>query len=133
MACDIKSRLIDTLKDEIKGKATSYSIEKDRVFIPFNPKSEFIKTLDQAVKIAIDKVAKINAKYKQWSNGDVVSTDTTPKNGVYINIHPTQSLIDAYEIDEERKLAEETEAEELYRKSQEISDEEVEERIKKCK
>lgn len=139
MACSIEERLIDTLKDEVKGKATSYKLESKRVFIPFNPNSQFIKKLDQAVEIAKGKVLKINEKYNKWANGNVVSVDSTPKNGVYINIHPTQDLIDAYNIEEERKIAEETEKEallfipeQLYSRAIEISDESVKGKIKQC-
>lgn len=135
--CSIENRLKKLLKDEIKGSATSYRIEDSRVFIPFNPNSRFIKTLEQAVKIAQSKVAAINKKYNPWSGGNVVSTDTTPRNGVYINIHPTQALIDAYEIEEDRKSAEEAEREALtpeqvYQIALSFTEEEIQERLKNC-
>ena len=106
MSCSIKNRLITSIKQDIKQNATSYQFEDAKVFIPFNPNSKYVKTLDQAVQLATEKVLKINNKYKIWSKGDIVSLDTTPTDGVYINVHPTQSLIDSYEIEEERKAAE---------------------------
>lgn len=141
MSCTVKDRLIDTIRSEIKGNATSYKLEANRVFIPFT-QSRFIKTLEQAVKIAQSKVAAINKKYYASEFGNVVSTDTTPRNGVYINIHPTQALIDAYEIEEDRKSAEEAEREiqytedylaKIYEEAMNLPENQIQERIKECK
>lgn len=111
MSCSIKNRLITSIKQDIKQNATSYQFEDAKVFIPFNPNSKYVKTLDQAVQLATEKVLKINNKYKYWSKGDITSLDTTPRDGVYINIHPTKDLLDAYEHEEAIKDAEASEKE----------------------
>ena len=103
MNCDIKTRLINTLKDEIKGNSTTYKTEANRIFIPAYSGSKFYAGLAQAFKLANTKVNRINNKYKLWAKGDVVSIDASSKEGVYINVHPTQELINAYEIDNERR------------------------------
>lgn len=108
MACNIEHRLRDTIKDEIVKNATSYRIEftntnsPKSIFIPFS-KNSSIKTLEASYRIALDKVSKINKKYNPWSKGDVVSINSTYNSGTLINIHPTQALKDAYEIEEDRK------------------------------
>lgn len=96
MSCSIKERLVDTVKDEIKKKATSYKEVGDKVFIPFNIKGE-IKDKRTAFKIATDKSNKLNNKYEYWAKGDITSVDFTPRDGVYINIHPTKAILDFYE------------------------------------
>ncbi len=134
MACDIESRLRTTIKNEIKGNATSYKIEEKRIFIPFNPKSNYIKTLEQAIEVAKTKVLKINEKYKVWSKGDVVSLDNSQKDGAYVNIHPTQALIDTYEAEEQRKEVEEEDFQNWHsnNKSDIATEEEHREFWKKC-
>ena len=64
--CDIKSRLVDTLKDDIKGKATSYKIHGDSVFIPFSKESE-INTLKEANAAAKRIVEEVNKKYSPFT------------------------------------------------------------------
>jgi hypothetical protein len=151
MSCTIKDRLIVSIKQDIKQNATSYKFEDVRVFIP-----SFKNNLQAAFKIGEKIVNKINNKYKYWSNGDIVSLDTTPKDGVYINIHPTKDLIDVYEREEaikdielsekenesiiikegilmsKEQIVKELSPEELYNNSLNLTDEEINERIKKC-
>jgi hypothetical protein len=106
--CTIKERLIDTIKDEIKGKATSYTFEKERVFIPVsNVTKDKITSKNNAFKTGERIVNKLNLQYKPFTKSDIVSLDTTPKEGVYINIHPDSKVVAAYEYYEYEKDAKE--------------------------
>lgn len=101
MSCTVKERLIDTIKEEIKGKATSYTFEKERVFIPVsNVTKDKITSKNNAYKTGERIVNKLNLQYKPFTKSDIVSLDTTPKEGVYINIHPDTKVVAAYEYKE---------------------------------
>ena len=101
MSCTVKERLIDTIKDEIKGKATSYTFEKERVFIPVsNVTKDKITSKNNAFKTGERIVNKLNLQYKPFTKSDIVSLDSTPKEGVYINIHPDSKVVAAYEYHE---------------------------------
>lgn len=139
MDCSIKSRVNKLLRNDVKERFP-YIKEENDTTLSLTPKiGTKLDTKDKVFKAINTEVQKINNKYKIWSKGDVVSVNSALKDVVKINIHPTQSLIDTYEIEEERKIAEETEreallfsSEQLYSKALEISDKEVEERIKQC-
>lgn len=102
MGCTIKERLIDTIKDEIKGNATSFKMEKERVFIPITPSGK-IKNQKSVIETGTRIVNKINLKYKPWTKQDVVSLDRSLQEGAYINIHPAKDLIDVYQHYEDSK------------------------------
>ena len=95
--------IINTIKTKIKGNATSYIERENEIFIP---KSDRF-TLEQTYKIAVKKVDKINQEYLSEKFGKVVSLNTSASNGTGIKIHPSQLLIDAYEVKEGNKSIEE--------------------------
>jgi len=98
-----KSCIITTVKSKIKGNATSYIEKENEVFIPVSKKF----SLNQTRAIAQDKVTKINKEYLSEKFGNVVSLNTSYTDGTGINIHPSQLLIDAYEVKEGNKTIEE--------------------------
>ena len=89
-----KTCLINNIKAKIKGNATSYIDQDNRIIIPVNKKF----TLGSTFKIAQSKVNQINSDYNAKVFGNVVSIDTNYINGTIINIHPSQKLIEAYEL-----------------------------------
>lgn len=95
--------IINTIKTKIRGNATSYIERENEIFIP---KSDNF-TLEQTYKIAVKKVDKINQEYLSEKFGKVVSLNTSASNGTGIKIHPSQLLIDAYEVKEGNKSIEE--------------------------
>lgn len=95
--------IINTIKTKIRGNATSYIERENEIFIP---KSDNF-TLEQTYKIAVKKVDKINQEYLSEKFGKVVSLNTSAPNGTGIKIHPSQLLIDAYEVKEGNKSIEE--------------------------
>ena len=95
--------IINTIKTKIRGNATSYIERENEIFIP---KSDRF-TLEQTYKIAVKKVDKINQEYLSEKFGKVVSLNTSASNGTGIKIHPSQLLIDAYEVKEGNKSIEE--------------------------
>ena len=95
--------IINTIKTKIRGNATSYIERENEIFIPKSDKF----TLEQTYKIAVKKVDKINQEYLSEKFGKVVSLNTSTPNGTGIKIHPSQLLIDAYEVKEGNKSIEE--------------------------
>ena len=95
--------IINTIKTKIKGNSTSYIERENEIFIPKSDKF----TLEQTYKIAVKKVDKINQEYLSEKFGKVVSLNTSTPNGTGIKIHPSQLLIDAYEVKEGNKSIEE--------------------------
>lgn len=98
-----KNCIITTVKSKIKGNATSYIEKENEIFIPISKKF----TLNQTRAMAQDKVNKINKEYLSEKFGKVVSLNTSASNGTGIKIHPSQLLIDAYEVKEGNKSIEE--------------------------
>lgn len=139
MDCSIKSRVNKLLRNDVKERFP-YIKEENDTTLSLTPKiGTKLDTKDKVFKAINTEVQKINNKYKIWSKGDVVSVNSALKDVVKINIHPTQSLIDTYEIEEERKIAEETEREallfspeQLYSKAMELDEKVIKERIKEC-
>ena len=95
--------IINTIKTKIKGNATSYVERENEIFIPTSKKF----SLEQTRAIAQDKVNKINKEYLSEKFGAVVSLNTSYTDGTGINIHPSQRLVDAYEVKEGNKTIEE--------------------------
>lgn len=134
MACDIKTRVNKLLKNDVKERFP-YIKEENNTTLYLTPKSGTkLDTKDKVFKAINTEVQKINNKYKIWSNGDVVSINSTLKDVVKINIHPTQALIDTYEADEQRKEVEEQDFQAWYRDNQSeiATEEEHREFWKKC-
>lgn len=98
-----KNCIITTVKSKIKGNATSYIERENEIFIPVSKKF----SLKQTRAIAQDKVNSINKEYLSEKFGNVVSLNTSYTDGTGINIHPSQLLIDAYEVKEGNKSIEE--------------------------
>jgi len=98
-----KNCIITTVKSKIKGNATSYIERENEIFIPVSNKF----SLKQTRAIAQDKVTKINKEYLSEKFGNVVSLNTSYTDGTGINIHPSQRLVDAYEVKEGNKTIEE--------------------------
>ena len=97
-----KNCIITTVKSKIKGNATSYIEKENEIFIPISKKF----TLNQTRAMAQDKVNKINKEYLSPKFGEVVSLNSSYTDGTGINIHPSQRLIDAYEVKEGNKTIE---------------------------
>lgn len=106
MACNIKSRLIRTLKDEIKGNATSYREYENGIFIPFSSSNEKIKTLKEANATATRLEEEVNERYSKWTKHKVITAVIGLPTGASLKIHPAKDLIDAYESEENRKDSE---------------------------
>lgn len=98
-----KNCIITTVKSKIKGNATSYIEKENEIFIPISKKF----TLNQTRAMAQDKVNKINKEYLSEKFGEVVSLNSSYTDGTGINIHPSQRLVDAYEVKEGNKTLEE--------------------------
>ena len=97
-----KNCIITTVKNKIKGNATSYIEKENEIFIPVSKKF----TLNQTRAMAQDKVNKINKEYLSEKFGEVVSLNSSYTDGTGINIHPSQRLVDAYEVKEGNKTIE---------------------------
>ena len=97
-----KNCIITTVKSKIKGNATSYIEKENEIFIPVSKKF----TLNQTRAMAQDKVNKINKEYLSEKFGEVVSLNSSYTDGTGINIHPSQRLVDAYEVKEGNKTIE---------------------------
>ena len=97
-----KNCIITTVKSKIKGNATSYIEKENEIFIPISKKF----TLNQTRAMAQDKVNKINKEYLSEKFGEVVSLNSSYTDGTGINIHPSQRLVDAYEVKEGNKTIE---------------------------
>jgi len=98
-----KNCIITTVKSKIKGNATSYIEKENEIFIPISKKF----TLNQTRAMAQDKVNIINKEYLSEKFGEVVSLNSSYTDGTGINIHPSQRLVDAYEVKEGNKTIEE--------------------------
>lgn len=98
-----KNCIITTVKSKIKGNAISYIEKENEIFIPISKKF----TLNQTRAMAQDKVNKINKEYLSEKFGEVVSLNSSYTDGTGINIHPSQRLVDAYEVKEGNKTIEE--------------------------
>ena len=98
-----KNCIITTVKSKIKGNATSYIEKENEIFIPTSKKFSLVQTR----VIAQDKVNKINKEYLSEKFGAVVSLNTSYTDGTGINIHPSQRLVEAYEVKEGNKTIEE--------------------------
>jgi len=98
-----KSCIISTVKSKIKGNATSFIEKENEIFIPTSKKFSLVQTR----VIAQDKVNKINKEYLSEKFGEVVSLNTSYTDGTGINIHPSQRLVEAYEVKEGNKTIEE--------------------------
>ena len=98
-----KSCIISTVKSKIKGNATSFIEKENEIFIPTSKKFSLVQTR----VIAQDKVNKINKEYLSEKFGAVVSLNTSYTDGTGINIHPSQRLVEAYEVKEGNKTIEE--------------------------
>ena len=86
--------LTDTIKNKVVKNATSYTVTKDKVFIPVTEKRD----LSSTYKIADSKVKSLNKEFNSEKFGDVVSLDSSTTNGTGINIHPSKVLDAAYEV-----------------------------------
>lgn len=108
MLCRIKYKrdLRDFLKNTIIGNAKSFIDIGSGVVIPFG-NDMTIKTKNQAYAIAKDKTNAINERYRADKYGNLASIDTTRPNGVVVNIHISEKLLDAYEVKYRQMEAEE--------------------------
>lgn len=115
MLCRIKYKrdLRDFLKNTIIGNAKSFIDIGSGVVIPFGSDMT-IKTKNQAYVIAKDKTDAINKRYRADKYGNLASIDDTKSNGVIVNIHISEKLLDAYEL-KYRQI----EAEEMIRRERE--------------
>ncbi len=105
LSCPVKkSKIVQTIKDELVKNATSYRISDREVFIPIG---ENIKSLEATQRVANKKVQDINLKYNGEVFGNVTSLNTTYKDGTGINIHIPFKLLSAYEVKNEQKTLEE--------------------------
>ena len=86
--------LTDTIKEKIKGNATSYIDKGNEIFIPTSTKF----TIQQTYNIANKKVNDINKEYQGDVFGNPVSLNTTYTNGTGINIHITPQLQKASDV-----------------------------------
>lgn len=91
--CPIKERLENTIKDKIKGNASTYVIKGNNVFIPIG---KTISSKEATYKVAKDKVDELNYIYDSENFGESVSLDNSKTDGTGINIHPTEKLIEHY-------------------------------------
>ena len=90
----------NTIVDKLKGKATSYIISKDKTEI-FVPSKKFGEA--SSFRIAESMVNKANKIFNFKLFGSSVSLNTSYSDGTAVNIHPTQKLIDSYEVKEKVK------------------------------
>lgn len=97
--------LIDTIREKIMGKATSYRVvNSSTIFIPVNDK----RTLIQTEEIARERIAKVNKEYNSKVFGNVAtyySGINSP--GTVIKINPSLALIKANEVREGKITLEE--------------------------
>ena len=70
--------------------------------------------------MAQDKVNKINKEYLSEKFGEVVSLNSFYTDGTGINIHPSQRLVDAYEVKEGNKTIEQVNSNRNLKYSMEI-------------
>lgn len=90
-----KKQILQDINNSIVGKATSYTVTDNKIFIPFN-KNGKIKNIKASYNIAKKKIDDINSKYISKKYGDLVSLDTSLEDGTGINIHVPNNLIEAY-------------------------------------
>lgn len=95
MACDLKS----SIKESIVGKATSYIIKEDEVFIPTTEKRD----LQMAYRIAESAVNRVNKEYKGDTFGNPTSINSSYTDGVGVNIHISNKLQEASDIRDGKK------------------------------
>lgn len=134
MTCEIKDRVNTLLRDNVKERFP-YIKEENSTTLSLTPKTGTkLDTKDKVFKAINDKIVELNNYYRVWANGDVLSVNSSLKDVVKVNIHPTQALIDIYEADEQRKEVEEQDFQDWYKNNQSdiATEEEHREFWKKC-
>jgi hypothetical protein len=109
MNCRLKYKIgiTEKVSQIIVHNAKSYTAEGDKVIIPLLPNSSKLNTEERQEYAAIEAIKRVDKVYDPKKYGKQASYQVQGNKDIIVTIHPTETLISAYEVKNNQKELEE--------------------------